>query len=325
MARIVDRSRKGGQVGGHKVAPLAYDSVGLSAETTDVADVLFEYAEAWEVGTPEMHYYAEASDGSTTEVLTVPSGEAWRLVGLIHDQENSGDAATRTVTVSMRTSADADIEVLSSATSVADADNEYEFLFGGPGRVGGNQGIAAVGTLTIAEPLTDNDTFTINGVQFTFQSALTAGAVNEIFIGANEAATKTALDAAFGASRAGGSGLHTVSDAVYDSLEMTAGDFSSDVMTFTANVKGLAGDSLEFKEDTLTHSSNVLNGSNTLGGTTAGVDFAETISALNWPEDSGPLLTAGEDVEILVTNGQAADNYFGWLFVIAYTTQDPLT
>ena len=70
MARILDRSRKGGRVGGHKVAALAYDSSGVSAETSDVADVLFEYDTAVEIGTPELHQYSETTDGSTAEILT---------------------------------------------------------------------------------------------------------------------------------------------------------------------------------------------------------------------------------------------------------------
>ena len=323
MARILDRSRKSGSAGGGRVAALAFDSSGVSAETSDVADFLAEHSSAVEIGTPELHQYAETTDGTTAEVLTVPSGAAWRLVGLVHQQTNSSDAATRTVTVSMRTAADADIEVLSSPTSVADAETEYSFLFGSYSRVGGTAGVAAQGTLTIAEPVTDGDDFTINGVTFTLLDALT-GAENEILIGANEAATKTALNAAFGASRTGATGLHSVTDATYTAIGVTAADFSGDDMVFTANNKGTYGNSIEFVEATLTHASNVLDGSGTLGGTTAGVDQANAISALDFPEDSGPLLTAGEDVEILVTNGQTADDFKGYLFVIAYS-QDPTT
>lgn len=323
MARILDRSKKGSQAGGSRVAAISFDSSGVSGETSDVSDILAEHPTAVEIGTPELHQYAETTDGSTAEVLTVPANTVWRLVGLVHQQTNSGDVANRTVTVSTRTAADADIEVLSSAVSTASTETEYSFLFGSYSRVGGTAGVKAQGTLTIAEPVTAGDDFTIAGVTFTFVAALT-GAVNEILIGASEATTKDALDAAFGASRTGGAGLHSVSDAVYESLGVTAADFSSDDMVFTANYEGTYGNSIEFVEATLTHASNVLDGSGTLGGTTAGVDHANAISALDFPEDSGPLLTAGEDVEILVTNGAAGDDFKGYLFVIAYS-QDPTT
>jgi len=318
MSRILDRSRKSSSAGGHKVAAIAYDSSGVSAETSDVSDVLFEYAEASEIGTPELHQYAETADGATAEILTVPSGTAWRLVGLVHQQTNSADVATRTVTVSMRTSADADIEVLSSATSVASAETEYSFLFGSYSRVGGSAGVKAQGTLTIAEPVTDTDPMVINGQTFTFVAALT-GAANEIFIGANEAATKLACNAAF-VDRDNGGVLHSVSDAVYTAMGVTAIDFAGDDMVFTAVDEGTYGNSIATTE-TFTHGDNVFDAA-TLGTTTAGVDHAGTISALDYPEDSGPLLTAGEDVEILVTNGETADDFKGYLFVIALT-QDP--
>jgi len=320
MARLIDRTRKSGQLDGSLLSATDFNSSGVSGETTDVAATLLRYPTASEVGTPELHQYAETADGSTAEILTVPSGAAWRLVGLVHQQTNSGDVATRTVTVSMRTAADADIEVLSSATSVASAETEYSFLFGAEDRIGGNAGVAAQGTLTIAEPVTAADDFTLNTSTFTFVAALT-GAENEILIGASEAATKLALNAAF-VDRDNGGVLHSVSDATYAAIGMTAIDFATDDMVFTANTKGTAGDALVFLEGTLTHANNVLDGSGTLGGTTAGADQADTISALNFPEDSGPLLTAGEDVEIIVTNGQAADDFKGYLFVIALT-QDP--
>ena len=321
MARILDRSRKGGSAGGGPVAAVAFDSSGVSGETSDVSDILAAHDTAHEIGTPELHQYAETADGTTAEVLTVPSNTVWRLVGLVHQQTNDATVATRTVTVSMRTSADADIEVLSSPTSVASAETEYSFLFGSSTRVGGTAGVKAQGTLTIAEPVTAGDTMTINGQVFTFVAALT-GAANEINMGANEAATKTALDAAFGPSRTGSAGLHSVSDAVYTAMGCTAADFVGDDMVFTANDEGTYGNSLATTE-TFTHVSNVFDAA-TLGTTTAGVDHADAISALDFPEDSGPLLTAGEDVEILVTNGQTADDFKGYLFVIAYS-QDPTT
>lgn len=319
MARILDRSRKGGSAGGSRVAALAFDSSGVSAETSDVTDYLAEHSAAVEIGTPELHQYAEVTDGTLAEILTVPSGAAWRLVGLVHQQTNDATVATRTVTVSMRTSADADIEVLSSATSVASAETEYSFLFGSAALVGGSAGVASQGTLTIAEPVTAGDTLTINGTAFTLRAALTQGTENEILIGASEAATKLAFNAAF-VDRDNGGVLHSISDATYTALALTAIDFATDDMVFTANTKGVDGDAIATTE-TFTHASNIFDAA-TLGTTTAGVDQAGTISALDFPEDSGPLLTAGEDVEILVTNGQAADDFKGYLFVIAYT-QDP--
>jgi len=86
-------------------------------------------------------------------------------------------------------------------------------------------------------------------------------------------------------------------------------------MVFTANVKGTAGNALATTE-TFTAGGNVFDAA-TLGTTTAGVDQAATVGTLDFPT-AGPLLTAGEDVYVIVTNGQAADDFKGYLFYIEY-------
>ncbi len=215
----------------------------------------------------------------------------------------SGDAATRTPILTIEQTDDTALETITMATKVAsDVENEH-WLFGTDGNVGGNLDIAAVGTLTIAEPLTAGDTFTIDGVLYTFIAGTDQSTVaNGINMGASEAATKTALNAMFT------DGLHPTVNAT---------DFSTDVMTFTARSPGLAGSSIEFIENTLTHSSNVLNGSGTLGGTTAGVDAANDLGATDFPTN-GALLVPTDKVVLNVTNGHANDAAEIALFGIEY-------
>jgi hypothetical protein len=96
---------------------------------------------------------------------------------------------------------------------------------------------------------------------------------------------------------------------------MTAVAFATNDMVFTASNQGTAGNALATTE-TYTAGTNVFDAA-TLGTTTAGVDEAGTISGLDFPT-SGPLLSAGEDVYVIVTNGQTADDFKGYLFVIEY-------
>jgi hypothetical protein len=314
MARILNRDKKSGQSDGSQLTAVAYDSSGVATVAAAQVDKLMLADKmVFEIGEPGLYAYSETADGATAETLTVPSGKVWRLVGLIHQQTNSGDAATRTVTVTSRTAADATIEALSSATSVASAETEYSFLFGSDGVVVGNSGVAAQGTLTLDTKPTADDTMTLNAKVFTWVAALT-GAANELLIGADLAASKAALEAAF-VDRDNGGVLHSVSDAVYTALGMTAVAFATNDMVFTASNQGTAGNALATTE-TYTAGTNVFDAA-TLGTTTAGVDEAGTISGLDFPT-SGPLLSAGEDVYVIVTNGQTADDFKGYLFVIEY-------
>jgi hypothetical protein len=131
--------------------------------------------------------------------------------------------------------------------------------------------IAAQGTLTIAEPVTDGDTFTIDGKVYTLESTLTDGD-GHIFIGANEAATKVNIVAAINGA-AGAGTLYSGQTKAHPTVSAAA--FSSDDCVLTARTAGAAGNSITLAE-TFTHGSNVFDDTE-LGNTTAGKD-ADTMT-----------------------------------------------
>lgn len=123
----------------------------------------------------------------------------------------------------------------------------------------GGSTVKSQGILTIAEPLTADDTITVGATTYTFKAGATAVA-GEIGIGGSEAATKLAIVAAI-------NGTDSINTA---NASVTASAFSADVCTLTAIKGGVAGD-LIATTSALTHISNVFNAV-TLGTTTAGVD-----------------------------------------------------
>jgi len=129
-----------------------------------------------------------------------------------------------------------------------------------PGYVGGVTGVAAQGTLTIAEPVTDTNTMTIDEVVYTFRAEGTADEDGEIDLGADEAATKVNICAAI----LGTDGINTVHPTV-----TCEAAFDGDDLVLTAKSTGTAGNSIATTE-TITHASNVFDAA-TLGTTTAGV------------------------------------------------------
>lgn len=135
--------------------------------------------------------------------------------------------------------------------------------------------VAAQGILTIAEPVTAEDTMTIGSVVYTFKAEGTADAAGEIDMGASEAATKLNIVKAI-------KGTDTLNTA-HPTVDCAAA-FSGDNLTLTARTKGLAGDSIVTTE-TLTHASNVFNGT-TLGETTAGVNGTVGIAGQQHVDDS---------------------------------------
>lgn len=150
---------------------------------------------------------------------------------------------------------------------------------------GSDDGTQSTATLTIAEPVTAADTFTINNVTFTLVAALTAGSTgetaNEILIGASEAATKTNINAALGATPSGYGTLHTVSDATRISLNAHAVDFSGDDMVWLAFQAGSASDAIDTTE-TFTHASNVFGGAVFASGVDADDAGALTLTVLEY-------------------------------------------
>lgn len=317
MTRIFDRTASSGeQVASDSAGQVAavFNAAGI-ASVSSADDFLPEFSGIEVPGEPGVDE-AEGTAGNANVTVTVPSGKYWRLIGAFHSLITDATVTNRAVVFTTRTSADATIEAITHANVAASTTAKRVTLWGTDDNVRGDRAVAAQGTLTIAEPVTADDDITINGTVFTIVSAL-SGAENEILLGANEAATKTALDAAFGASRTGTSGLHSVTDATYTALGVTAADFSGDDMVFTANVKGTAGNSIATTEN-LTHASNVWDAA-TLGTTTAGVDAADKVSTLDFPT-AGPYLTPGEDILVSVTNGQAGDAYDTYIFYVEYDT-----
>ncbi len=126
-------------------------------------------------------------------------------------------------------------------------------------------GVAAQGTLTIAEPITTTDDFTIGTT--VYQMITTPVAAYDVAIGANEAASKVNIVAAINAS--GTEGVEYFAGTLIHP-DVTAIAFAGDDCVITANVNGTAGNSIATTE-TFTHASNIYDAA-TLGTTTAGVD-----------------------------------------------------
>jgi hypothetical protein len=134
--------------------------------------------------------------------------------------------------------------------------------------VDGVDGVAAQGTLTIAEPVTDGDQFTIDTIEYTLLD--TPAAAYDIAIGADEAATKVNIVAAINASGTPGT-EYFAGTLIHPTVSASA--FVGDVCTLTAKSTGVAGNSIATVESgqELTNASNVFDDT-TLGSTTAGVD-----------------------------------------------------
>jgi len=129
-------------------------------------------------------------------------------------------------------------------------------------------GVQAQGTLTIAEPITTTDQFTIGDIEYTMLT--TPIAAYDIALGADEAASKVNIVAAINAS--GTPGTEYFAGTLANPL-VSAATFAGDDCVLTARLAGTAGNSIVSAEtgNELTHASNVFDAT-TLGTTTAGVD-----------------------------------------------------
>lgn len=129
--------------------------------------------------------------------------------------------------------------------------------------------VASQGTLTIAEPVSDGDEFTIDTTVYTLKT--TPAAAYDIAIGADEPATKVNIVAAINASGTPGT-EYFAGTLIHPTVSAAA--FVGDDCVLTAKVAGEAGDLIVLAESGqgFTHVSNVFDGTGTLGGTTAGVD-----------------------------------------------------
>jgi hypothetical protein len=96
----------------------------------------------------------------------------------------------------------------------------------------------------------------------------------DINVGADEAATKVNIVAAINLS-----GTPGVEYAVgtTENDEVSAAAFATDACLITAKAGGTEGDEVVF-EETFDHTSNVMNGSGTLGGDDSGIDFENVTS-----------------------------------------------
>ena len=273
--------------------------IGTLRDAVSAAGLLTQFKELTEVG--QIFIRDETAAGNGSENFEVPTGKYWRLLAMVHVLVTSGDVADRAVVVATRTAANAAIETLTHVVVAANQTAQRTTAFGSADWVTGNLGVAAVGKITIAEPVTTGDTFTIGTTEYTLLSAASATVPNQILMGATEATTKTAIAAAVSGHP----------------LVTCPAEFSGDDLLVTARRAGTAGNAIVFIEDTLTHGSNVLDGSGVLGGTTSGVNPADILSALDYPA-AGPLLTPGEDVHVTVTAGVAGDTLTTFLIGLQY-------
>ncbi len=210
--------------------------------------------------------------------------------------------ANRAVVFKTQDSGDTEIESITHANVAASTTAKRTTLYATDDNGEGNEGVKAQGTLTIAEPVTDGDTFTINGTVFELaddaDGSPTAGRV-QVPTGGSEANTK----------------LNIVTAINGQGIGVSAAAFVGDDCVITADVDGTAGNSIATTE-TFTHGSNVFDAA-TLGTTTAGVDFADKLSTLD-ALVSGVVLDPGEDLVVSVTNGVAGDSLDWTVFYIEY-------
>lgn len=151
--------------------------------------------------------------------------------------------------------------------------NEHKVVMDMAGWLPG--GIAAVGGLVIAEPVTDGDQFTLDLIEYTLLD--TPVAAYDIDIGANEAATKVNIVAAINLSGTAGVEYFAGTEE-HPTIVATA--FVGDDCVLTAKQGGAAGDLLATVESGgqgFTHAANLFDAT-TLGDATEGQDFAENTS-----------------------------------------------
>ena len=125
--------------------------------------------------------------------------------------------------------------------------------------------VAAQGTLTIAEPVTDGDTFTIDTKTYRLKTTIAQG--YDIAIGGSEAQTKLNIVAAINGTGAPGIDYW---DGVPVHPTVYIDDFSGDTAVLTAKTGGTAGNAIVLSE-TFTDVANVFDDT-TMGTTTAGAE-----------------------------------------------------
>lgn len=303
-AKLFSRSRKGSDLSvGQGLTSAGFNSDGVAEVTAASQSILDQFPDVYELGRVRL-LTTEGMAGNTTATHTVPAGKFWRVLTAVTQIITDASVGNRNVTVTTQDSEDTEIESFAQANRAASGTQKAAVLFVPNADADGDDGVAAQGTITIAEPVTAEDTITVGDTVYVFINAADQGqevlaGATHVSLGASEAETKANLAASL----------------QNNSLITCPEEFTGDDLVVTAAQKGTAGDSLAFIED-LTHVSNVLDGSGTLGGTTAGVDFAEKLSALEWPDS---ILTAGEDIVISVaTTADAQDVVDCWITVLEF-------
>ena len=271
-------------------------SVGAGG-SDDLSSTLAQYPSVVELGRPLQVNIFEESPATNLQVeKVVPTGKYWRLIGGMLAFNASANVATRAPVITIEDTDSTVIETVTLSTKTTGQIENDHFLFGTELNVSGNLGVAAKGTLSIDEPVTAGDTFTIGDFLYTFIADGSQSTVaNGIDMGADEAATKVNMNAIFV------DGNHPDVNAV-----AFTGGGANDDMVFTARSPGLTvGTAIVFIENTLTHSSNVLDGSGTLGGTTEGVHNADVLGTLDYPT-LGVLMVPTD--KIVINLGAAHDD-----------------
>jgi hypothetical protein len=273
--------------------------VGTARDAVSAAPLLAQFPELQELG--RIRVQDETAAGNATEIFTVPTGKYWRLLALVHVLVTDDTVDDRIVSVTTRTAADATIEAISHEIVAASTSAQRTTIFGTAAHAAGNRAVAAAGTITIAEPVTDGDTFTIGDITYTLVDDDDGTVTNAIPTGGTEAATKTAIATA----------------VAKHPLVTCPAAFTSDDLIVTAREAGVAGDSIVFVEGVLTHANNILDGSGTLGGDTSGVDPGDKVSELDFPT-AGALLGPGEDIIVAVADGAAGDTITTFLVALEF-------
>jgi hypothetical protein len=312
MARLHDRTRKGGSIAGSPGLPTVEFSstLGVSprVDSTKVEAILREYPTVVELGHLGVHN-EEGIAGNAATTITVPDGVYWRLLGIHTTLITDGNAADRVLTIEKRDAEDAEIYTIEHEIVTASTTAKRTTLFGTNEFVVGNEAVKATGTLTVDTVAAEDEVIVINGITFTWKDALTGATANELLVNTDEAGTKATLEAAF-VSRTGGGTLHTVSDATYALMECTAVAFDGDAMVFTANWYGAEGNAIA--------TTTTMSGGNNAWGAAVlenGMDAADQLGKRNYPR-AGALLGPGQDVYITVDAGVAGDTLDILLFYL---------
>lgn len=273
----------------------------------DLSSLFAQHPSVVEIGRPGLASVV-SDDLSAESEIVVPAGRYWRVIGGFLNYTASSDVATRTPIVTLEDDDGNAYATITMATKTASEVENEHFLAGSNGKVAGNLAVAAQGKLTVAVNPTAGDTMTIDGITYTFiAEGAKATVAHSINLGANLAATQANIEA-------------VLKDGVHPTVNGSA--FAANEMILTARTPGVAGNAIATTE-TFTSGSNVFDDT-TLGATTAGVDAADDILSIDFP-DAGVLLGPGEVIALNTTNGHANDAAELAIFFIEFDADPSLS